>query len=69
MLFRINGEEACNSKAEYKAGIVGSHEDGGHGSGGDGMLSSMSACNSTLTVKKGDKISMEAFYDMELHPL
>jgi len=71
VVFRLNGEEICNSKAEYKAAAVGSAASGhGHGAGGsdEGMLSGMTGCTKPVSVKKGDKMSVEAFYDVEKHP-
>jgi hypothetical protein len=66
MVFRLNGQEVCNSRAEYKASNVG----GGHSDmhTDDGMISGMSGCSKPIDVKKGDKVAMEAFYDMEKHP-
>ena len=66
MVFQLNGEEICNSKAEYKAAAVGH----GHGAGSsdDGMLSGMTGCTKPVSVKKGDKMSIEAFYDVDKHP-
>jgi hypothetical protein len=69
-VFRLNGQEICNSRAEYKAAAVGSSESGhSHGGGGEeGMLSGMTVCTQPVDVKKGDKVSVEAFYDVEKHP-
>jgi hypothetical protein len=65
MVFRLNGQEVCNSVAKYNAGDVGhGHSDGGM----SGMLSDMTGCSKRVDVKKGDKLSIEAFYDMEKHP-
>jgi hypothetical protein len=33
-----------------------------------GMLSDMSGCLKNIDVKKGDKLTMDAFYDLEKHP-
>jgi hypothetical protein len=70
-VFRLNGEQICDSRAEYKAAAVGSaSSEHGHGGGSseDGMLSGMTGCTKPVSVKKGDKISVEAFYDVEKHP-
>jgi hypothetical protein len=32
------------------------------------MLSGMTGCLKPIPVKKGDKMSVEAFYDVEKHP-
>jgi hypothetical protein len=86
--FNLNGEEVCDSRAQYNAAAVGGAGGmggmgGGHAHGGaeskpvapkdgggmtGGMLSDMGACSKYTDVKKGDKISMEAFYDLDLHP-
>jgi hypothetical protein len=71
VVFRLNGDEICNSKAEYQAAAVGSSASGhGHPAGrsDDGMLSGMTTCTKPVSVKKGDKMSVEAFYDVEKHP-
>jgi hypothetical protein len=39
------------------------------GSTDAGMMGGVSACTDGITVKKGDVISAEAFYDTEKHPL
>jgi hypothetical protein len=78
MTFRLNGKDICDSKAEYNASTVGT----GHGHGGaapsagapapstgdEGMLSGMTGCMEPVSIKKGDEISVEAFYDVEKHP-
>jgi hypothetical protein len=69
MVFTINGNVACESIAEYNAAKVGSKsETGGHGGETGGMISNMSDCMQGMSVKKGDKIDVEAYYDMEKHP-
>jgi len=68
MVLKLNGETICDSKAIYNAGAVGTHQGGGHDGGMGGMLSDTSGCLKSIAVKKGDKIEMEANYDMELHP-
>jgi hypothetical protein len=70
MVFKINGKEVCDSKAEYKAAKVGAHPElGSHGGEADGgMISNMSDCMNGIDVKKGDRIEAEAYYDMEKHP-
>jgi hypothetical protein len=69
MVFRLNGKEICNSKAAYKGAIVSSEKPmaAGHEHSG-GMLSGMTECPMYTDVKKGDKISLEAFYDLDQHP-
>jgi hypothetical protein len=71
VVFRLNGQEICDSRAEYKASAVGSLAPGHSHQGGnseDGMLSGMTGCMKPINVKKGDKVSVEAFYDVEKHP-
>jgi hypothetical protein len=64
-LLTINGKEVCNSKAEY----------GGEGhtsKTADGKvwetIRTTSTCNQPIKVVKGDKLYMEAHYDLDLHP-
>jgi hypothetical protein len=67
MVFKVNGEVVCNSEAQYNAAKVGL-EAGSHGGEMGGMISNMSDCVKGMGVKKGDKIDIEAYYDMEKHP-
>jgi hypothetical protein len=62
---RVNNIEVCNSRALY----------GGPGHttlGPDGRvwetINEMTNCHYTTKVNKGDKISVEANYDLEKHP-
>lgn len=68
MIFKLNGEQICNSRAAYSAAVIGSEKSSGHAHMGGGMLSGMTECPMNRSVKKGDKISVEAFYDLEKHP-
>ncbi len=72
MVFKLNGETVCDSKAEYNAQAVGAHSEGGGHAAAEGMaggmLSNMSGCLKSIAVKKGDKVEMEANYDAEKHP-
>jgi hypothetical protein len=65
MVVKINGEEVCTSKAEY--GGAG-HE----GVGADGKaytsIRGMTTCDTPIKLKKGDKLSVAANFDMEQHP-
>jgi hypothetical protein len=56
----INGKEMCQSKAEY--GGISTN------SGTQGTISRMGYCTNVTRVEKGDTISMEARYDLDLHP-
>jgi hypothetical protein len=76
MVFRLNGKLICDSRTEYKAAAVGEHiqagaEPGGHGHGSmdGGMMSGISICMNDTVYKKGDKLSITANYDLDLHPL
>jgi hypothetical protein len=55
MIMYINGKVVCESKALY-------------GSKGDSAIESMSVCFSKpLPVKQGDKLVLEAVYDVSKH--
>ena len=80
MVFKLNGKEICDSRTMYNAAVVGAsgqagaHSHGGMDMGmgtgtGDGMMGGVSACTNGTVVKKGDTVSVEAFYDTEKHPL
>jgi hypothetical protein len=62
---KINGKEVCLSKAEYGG-------EGHEGIGADGKpwttLRSMSTCSEPIHVNKGDRLAMEAHFDMKEHP-
>ncbi len=62
---KINGREQCVSKAVY----------GGMGATRKGptdevwtTIRTMTYCPGPIRVKKGDKLSLEAHYDISLHP-
>jgi hypothetical protein len=65
IVVKLNGKDICVSKAIY--GGVG-HE----GVSSDGKpwtsLGGMTTCEETIRVKKGDKLGLEAHFDMEKHP-
>ena len=63
--FKVNGKEACDSRAVY----------GGQGHesvGADGKvwktIRESTYCPTPFKIKKGDKIEMQANYDLDLHP-
>jgi hypothetical protein len=56
----INGKLVCDSKALY--GGISTN------AGDQGTISAMQYCTSPIKVKKGDTISLDANYDLELHP-
>ena len=65
LIFRLNDKEVCNSVASY----------GGNGKATvlpDGQkwetLSNMTHCPAPIKIQKGDRISLEAFYDLEKYP-
>jgi hypothetical protein len=65
IVMKLNGKEICNSKALY----------GGPGhtaAGPDGKvwetINEMTNCHYATKVNKGDKISVEAYYDLDKHP-
>jgi hypothetical protein len=66
MVLKLNGAIICDSRAEYRAESVAGH--GGSERGMEGMISNMKMCLKSVDVKKGDKLSMEANYDMKKHP-
>jgi hypothetical protein len=55
-----NGAIICESKPTY----------GGAGkeAGSWATIGSMAECNPPMRVKKGDKITIEAYYDFDSHP-
>jgi len=76
MLFKLNGKPICDSRTEYNAPVVGDDgkagpQPGGHLHGGmnDGMMSGISICMNGTDYKKGDRLSITANYDLDLHPL
>jgi hypothetical protein len=63
---QINGKEVCRSEAEYGGedatlAIAGQSEEWK-------TIRHMTECEGPIPVKKGDKITLEARYDMEEHP-
>jgi hypothetical protein len=60
-IFYLNGQEVCTSYAEY-------HDRDAQTKADEGLIKNMSDCIKTIEVKKGDKLSMEAYYDLDLHP-
>jgi hypothetical protein len=64
-VFRVNDKEVCNSKATY-----GGEGHTGHTSDGKvwETIRTTSLCDVPLKVTKGDKVYMEAHYDLDLHP-
>jgi hypothetical protein len=76
MLFKLNGKEICDSRTEYNAPVPGEDgktgtQPGGHLHGGmnEGMMSGISICMNGTDYKKGDRLSITANYDLDLHPL
>jgi hypothetical protein len=72
----INDKYICSSVAQYGTRGEGGHSHGGMAGMGDDSkdaaiktISSMSACEEPIQVKKGDKLSMNAQYDLQKHPL
>jgi len=62
---KINGREQCVSKAEY--GGVGATRRGPTNEVWT-TIRTMTYCPGPVRVKKGDKVSLEAHYDISLHP-
>lgn len=60
MVVTINGKEVCKSGATY--GGISTN------SGDQGTIAAMQYCNKPIKVKKGDVMTLEANYDLELHP-
>jgi hypothetical protein len=62
---KLNGKEVCISKAEYGG-------EGHSGVGEDGKpwttIRGMTTCDQPIKVKKGDKLGIEAHFDMASHP-
>ena len=62
----VNGKKACESMAEYGGpGSVRTTKDGRKWK----TISAMGSCYEPVPVKKGDKVEIEASYDLEKHPL
>ncbi len=65
---KINGKGACNSKAVY-APAAGHSPANGTGAKGEWVtMDRMTVCEKLIKVSKGDKLGMEAFFDLETHP-
>jgi hypothetical protein len=61
----VNGKESCTSKAIYGGeGHEGVDPDGKPWS----TLRELTICDQPIEVKKGDKLGLEAQFDMEKHP-
>jgi hypothetical protein len=56
----INGKAVCNSKAIY--GGISTN------AGDQGTIAAMQYCTTPIKVKKGDTMTLEANYDLNLHP-
>jgi hypothetical protein len=73
MAFQLNGKEICDSRTEYNAvapGAAPPAEAGhGHGAVDENMMGGISICQDLAEYKKGDKLSIAANYDLDLHPL
>jgi hypothetical protein len=62
----VNGKQACESAAQYGGpGSVRTTKDGRKWE----TISSVASCFEPIQVKKGDKVEIEAVYDIEKHPL
>jgi hypothetical protein len=64
MVLKVNDKVVCDSKAEYGASGTFKAEDGKEFQ----ALSGMKECNEPVSVKKGDKLSIEAYFDLNEHP-
>jgi hypothetical protein len=65
IMLKINDKEVCNSKASYGGeGHVTKTPDGRTWE----TIRETSTCYDPIKVKKGDKIYMQANYDLDLHP-
>jgi hypothetical protein len=59
MKVSVNGNVVCESKAEY-VGLSGNAQ--------WDTIKQMSQCKAPVPVKKGDKLVIEAAYDLNKHP-
>jgi hypothetical protein len=74
LMLKVNGKEVCQSRAAY--GTAGPTPAKGMGHGHQRRdqseeyktISEMSYCYGPNKVSKGDKIELEARYDLEMHP-
>jgi Stress up-regulated Nod 19 len=64
MVLKINDKVVCDSKAEYGGSGTFKGENGKDVQ----ALSGMKECNDPVPVKKGDRLSIEAYFDLEKHP-
>ena len=79
-MIKINDKMACDSLAVYEAGTVAGNKDGHRHSDGNtkseitsggmnSMISDMVTCYQPLNVRSGDKLYLEANYDLDKHPV
>lgn len=65
IVFKVNDKEICNSVAKYGGeGHVGKSSDGKVWE----TIAETSICSNPIKISKGDKLYMEAHYDLDLHP-
>jgi hypothetical protein len=64
----INGKEVCNSKAVYSSGLRDHHGKNTTATGGWLTMDYMTPCEEPIKVSKGDKLGLEANFDLEQHP-
>jgi len=62
----VNGKEVCDSKAIY-GGETGTWK-GGEGGKGWATMSGISDCSGPIKIAKGDKLYLQADYDLVKHP-
>ena len=63
---KINGIEQCVSKAEYGGEEGATRPDPANEVWT--TIRTMTYCPGPISVKRGDKVSLEAHYDLALHP-
>jgi len=63
---KVNGKEVCSSKAVY--GGPG-HERVGEDGKKWATIAETTPCPNVIPLKKGDKLNLEARYDLDAHPL
>jgi hypothetical protein len=64
MVLKINDKVVCDSKAEY--GASGTFK--GDGGAEVQALSGMKECIEPVAVKRGDRLTIEAYFDLDQHP-
>jgi len=64
LIMKLNGKEICNSNAEY-GGVESTLKDGDKEWN---TINHMTYCEGPVKVVKGDKLLLEANYDLESHP-